>query len=39
MYLQARGLIVVRFSWRQLRDEPEMVVAQIAGLLSQRRAA
>ena len=22
LYLQARGLIVVRFSWRQLRDEP-----------------
>lgn len=39
LYLQARGLIVVRFSWRQVRDEPEMVVAQIAGLLSQRRAA
>jgi very-short-patch-repair endonuclease len=35
----ARGMIVVRFSWRQVRYEPEMVIAQIAALLAQRRAA
>jgi very-short-patch-repair endonuclease len=39
LFLQARGLIVVRFSWRQVRDEPEMVLAQIASLLAQRHAA
>jgi very-short-patch-repair endonuclease len=37
--LQAAGVMIVRFSWRQVRDEPELVVAQIATLLARRRAA
>jgi very-short-patch-repair endonuclease len=37
--LQAAGVMIVRFSWRQVRDEPELVVAQIAALLARRRAA
>jgi very-short-patch-repair endonuclease len=37
--LQAAGVMIVRFSWRQVRDEPEMVVAQIAALLARRRCA
>jgi very-short-patch-repair endonuclease len=37
--LQAAGVMIVRFSWRQVRNEPELVVAQIAALLAQRRAA
>jgi very-short-patch-repair endonuclease len=37
--LQAAGLMIVRFSWRQVRDEPELVVAQIATLLARRHAA
>jgi very-short-patch-repair endonuclease len=37
--LQAAGVMIVRFSWRQVRDEPELVVAQIAALLARRGAA
>ena len=37
--LQAAGVMIVRFSWRQVRDEPELVIAQLAGLLAMRRAA
>ena len=37
--LQAAGVMIVRFSWRQVRDQPELVVAQIAALLARRRAA
>ncbi len=31
--LQARGLRVLRVTWRQIRDEPEAVVARVARLL------
>lgn len=37
--LQSAGVMIVRFSWRQIRDEPELVIAQVAALLAQRRAA
>ncbi len=35
--LQAAGVMVLRFSWRQIRDEAELVVAEIAAALAQRR--
>jgi very-short-patch-repair endonuclease len=34
--LAAAGLRVVRVTWRQLIDEPEAVVARVAGALSSR---
>lgn len=37
--LQAAGVMIVRFSWRQIRDEPELVLTQIAALLARRQAA
>jgi very-short-patch-repair endonuclease len=37
--LQAAGYVVLRFTWRQLIDEPEAVVAELAGALVRRRAS
>ena len=36
--LQAAGLRVIRLTWRHLSDEPERVVALVAGLLERGRA-
>ena len=35
--LHANGYVVLRFTWRQLNEEPFMVVARIAQVLAQRR--
>jgi very-short-patch-repair endonuclease len=35
--LQARGWRVVRITWRQLRDHPASLAAELAALLSRRR--
>jgi len=37
--LQAAGFIVLRFTWREVRDQPEMVIAELAGVLALRRAS
>jgi len=37
--LQAAGFIVLRFSWRLIRNQPEVVLAEVAGVLAMRRAA
>jgi very-short-patch-repair endonuclease len=37
--LQAAGFIVLRFSWRLIRYQPEVVLAEVAGVLAMRRAA
>ena len=37
--LQAAGYVVLRITWRQLIDEPEAVVAELAGALVRRRAS
>ncbi len=36
--LQLRGIRVVRLTWRRLNDEPESVIALIAGLLARGQA-
>jgi very-short-patch-repair endonuclease len=35
-FLLARGHVVIRFTWAQLRDEPVKVAAQLAALLAHR---
>jgi very-short-patch-repair endonuclease len=37
--LQAAGFIVLRFTWRQIRNQPELVLAEVAAALAMRRAA
>jgi very-short-patch-repair endonuclease len=37
--LLAAGYRVLRFTWRQLLHEPELVIARVAAVLSQRLAA
>jgi very-short-patch-repair endonuclease len=37
--LQAAGYVVLRITWRQLVDEPEAVIAALAGALAHRRSA
>jgi len=32
--LQAAGIAVLRFTWRQLQDEPLAVIARLAALLA-----
>ena len=34
--LQAAGYLVLRFTWRQLRDEPQLVARRIAEALGRR---
>ena len=38
-WLSAQGYVVVRFTWRQLRDEPAVVVARLAAVLARSVAA
>jgi very-short-patch-repair endonuclease len=37
--LQLAGVLVIRFTWRQIRDEPETVIAELATALATRAAA
>ena len=34
--LQAQGYVVLRITWRELKDEPEAVVAELAAALTRR---
>lgn len=34
--LQAAGYVVLRITWRELKDEPEAVVAELAAALTRR---
>ena len=35
-YLLARGHVVIRFTWPQVRDEPLLVASRLAALLAHR---
>jgi very-short-patch-repair endonuclease len=38
-WLLSQGYVVIRFTWRQLRDEPTVVVARLAAVLARSAAA
>lgn len=38
-WMLSQGYVVIRFTWRQLRDEPTVVVARLAAVLARSAAA